>query len=189
MTCKLVFNHFGSLQSLPRIFCRNQTKTTLLHLIVSRSEQKTFQRWNTPSLFKLVSSSFFFCRLNSLFQVKVFEAIRHICIMSRAGWKIPKLVDVLNITVIEFNRKWEQIQILQVKSRLFLLSLRYIAWLDEKLNLHEFNGNLKFFVFHRGKEKSDIAKNRTKCLCLCLMLAFRLFTIYHQCILLLLHAL
>ena len=52
--------------------------------------------------------------------------------MSRAGWKIPKRVDVLNITVIEFNRKWEQIQILQVKSGLFLLSLRYIAWLDEK---------------------------------------------------------
>ena len=43
-TCKLVFNRFGSLQSLPRIFCRNQTKTTPLHLIVSRSEQKTFQR-------------------------------------------------------------------------------------------------------------------------------------------------
>ena len=143
------------------------------------------------SLFKLVSSSFFLCRLNSLFQVKVFEAIRHICIMSRAGWKIPKRVDVLNITVhvIEFNRKWEQIQILQVKSGLFLLSLRYIAWLDEKLNLHEFNWNLKFFVFHRGKEKSDIDKNRTKCLCPCLMLMFRLFTIYHQCILLLSHAL
>ena len=110
--------------------------------------------------------------------------------MSRAGWKIPKRVDELNITVIEFNRKWEQIQILQVKSGLFLLSLRYIAWLDEKLNLLEFNWNLKFFVFHRGKEKSDIDKNRTKCLGPCLMLAFRLFTIYHgQCILLLLHAL
>ena len=68
---------FGSLQSLPCIFCRNQTKTTPLHLTVSRSEQKTFQCWNKPSLFKLVWSSFFFCRLNSLFQVKVFEAIRH----------------------------------------------------------------------------------------------------------------
>ena len=68
--------------------------------------------------------------------------------MSRAGWKISKRVDVLNITVIEFNRKWEQIQILQVKSGLVLLSLRYIAWLDKKLNLHEFNWNLKFFVFH-----------------------------------------
>ena len=51
---------FGSLQSLPCIFCRNQTKTTPLHLTVSRSEQKTFQRWNMPSLFKLVWSSFFF---------------------------------------------------------------------------------------------------------------------------------
>ena len=69
--------------------------------------------------------------------------------MSRAGWKIPKRVDVLNITAIEFNRKWEQIQILQVKSGLFLLSLRYIAWLDEKLNLREFNWNLKFFVFNK----------------------------------------
>ena len=68
--------------------------------------------------------------------------------MSRAGWKIPKRVDVLNIKVIEFNRKWEQIQILQLKSGLFLLSLRYIAWLDKKLNFHEFNWNLKFFVFH-----------------------------------------
>ena len=58
--------------------------------------------------------------------------------MSRARWKIPKRVDVLNITVIEFNHKWEQIQVLQVKSGLFLLSLRYIAWLDKKLNLHEF---------------------------------------------------
>ena len=109
--------------------------------------------------------------------------------MSRAGWKIPKRVDVLNITVIEFNRKWEQKQILQIKSGLFLLSLRYIAWLEEKLNLHEFNWNLKFFMFHRGKEKSDIDKNRTKCLCPYLVLAFRLFTIYHQCILLLSHAL
>ena len=37
---------FGSLQSLPCIFCSNQTK-------------KTFQRWNAPSLFKLVWSSKF----------------------------------------------------------------------------------------------------------------------------------
>ena len=36
MTCKL----FGNLQSLPCIFCTNQTKKTPLHLNVSRSKQK-----------------------------------------------------------------------------------------------------------------------------------------------------
>ena len=47
----------------------------------------------------------FFCCLNSLFQVEVFEAIQHI-LTSRAGWKISKRVDVPN-TVIEFNCKLE----------------------------------------------------------------------------------
>ena len=54
-----------------------------LHLNVSRSKQKTFQRWNALSLSKLVWSSFFFCRFNCLFQVEVFEAIQHI-LTSRA---------------------------------------------------------------------------------------------------------
>ena len=67
------------------------------------------------------------------------------------GWKIPKrvCVDVLN-TVIEFDRKHkrEWIQMLKVKSELFCSSLRYIAWLEETLNLHEVAkircfGNLK----------------------------------------------
>ena len=49
--------------------------------------------------------SFFFCRLNCLYQVEVFEAIQHI-LTSQAGWKIPNRVHVLN-TVIEFNRKQE----------------------------------------------------------------------------------
>ena len=48
---------------------------------------------------------FLFCRLNCLFQVEVFEAIQHI-LTSRAGWKVPKRVNVLN-TVIEFDRKQE----------------------------------------------------------------------------------
>ena len=50
---------FGSLQSLPCIFCTNQTKNPALHLIVSSSEQtKTFFHLNFLFLpFKLFISS------------------------------------------------------------------------------------------------------------------------------------
>ena len=51
-----------------------------------------------PSSFKLVWSSFFFCHLNSLFQVEVFEAIQDI-LTSQAGWKIPKRVNMLNMVI------------------------------------------------------------------------------------------
>ena len=78
--------------SLLLLFSVQTKPKTPFHLIVSHSEQKTFQRWNTPSLFKLVWSSFFFCCLNCLFQVEVFEAIQHI-LTSRAWWQVPKRVD------------------------------------------------------------------------------------------------
>ena len=94
-----------------RIFCRNQTKTTPLHSIVSCSEQKTFQRWNTASLFKLVSSSFFFCRLNSLFQVKVFEAIRHICITTHLHNESSRVENSKACRRTKYYSNWIQSQV------------------------------------------------------------------------------
>ena len=98
---------FGSLQSLPCIFCTNQTKKAPLHLIVSSSEQTNISMLKYAFLIQigLIILSFFFCRLNCFFQVEVFEAIQN-SLTSRARWKIPKRVDKLN-TVIEFNRKLE----------------------------------------------------------------------------------
>ena len=93
-TCKLVFNRFWKPSVSSWYFLYKPNQKTPLHLIVSCCEQKTFQRRNTPFLFPFFLSSFFFCCLNCLFQVEVFEAIQHI-LMSRAGWKVPKRVDVL----------------------------------------------------------------------------------------------
>ena len=74
--------------SLYFLYKPNQTKRYIWKVVANKKE--TFQRWNTPSWFKLVWSTFFFCRLNSLFQVEVFEAIQHI-LTSRAGWKFQSL--------------------------------------------------------------------------------------------------
>ena len=61
----------------------NQTKRCIWTKVAAN--QKKFQHWNMPSLFKLVWSPFSFCRLSSLFQVEVFEAIQHI-LRSHTGW-------------------------------------------------------------------------------------------------------
>ena len=74
---------FGSLKSLPCIFCTNQTKQNVtlerIYLVVANNinnNSKTFQLWNT-----LPNSNWFdhLCKLKS-------EAIQHI-LTSRAGWK------------------------------------------------------------------------------------------------------
>ena len=69
-----------------------------LHLIVSSSEQK-----------KNISTYW-------LFQVEVFEAIQHI-LTSRARWKIPKRVDVLNTSQAGIKYKcWNQKRAIFVKA-------------------------------------------------------------------------
>ena len=119
-----------------------QTKPTKtpLHLIVSSSEQnkKYFNaeiRWEYAFLSQigLIILSFFFCHLNCLFQVEVFEAIQHI-LTSRTGWKIPKRVDILN-TVIKLNSiaSGNKILMLKVKSRLFLLKLEIHCMTGQKV--------------------------------------------------------
>ena len=45
---------------------------------------------------------------------------------------------------------------LKVKSGLFLLSLRYIALLDEKLNLQELNWNIKCEIFRVSSRQGEI---------------------------------
>ena len=52
--------------------------------------------------------------------------------------EIPKRVDVLLNTVIEFiNRKWELMQMLKVKGGLFLLKLEIHCMTGRKVYLHE----------------------------------------------------
>ena len=120
-----------------------QTKPNKTLLLKSRSEQKkeTFQHWNTPSWFKLVWSSFFFCHLNSLFQVEVFEAIQHILMSRTAGGnsKVCRRTKYGN---------WIQLQTginanVESQSRLFLLKLEIhcmtgrkvqFTWNDQNTN-------------------------------------------------------
>ena len=93
-TCKFVFNHLWkpSVSSLYFLYKPNQKNISTL-------------KYAFLIQIGLIILSFFFCRLNCLFQVEVFEAIQN-TLTSRALWKIPKHVDILN-TVIEFNRKRE----------------------------------------------------------------------------------
>ena len=107
-TCKLVFNRFWKplVSSLYFLYKPNQTKQNkTLHLNVSRSEQQQQQQQNISTLkytFLIQTGLiiFVFCRLNSLFQVEVFEAIQHI-LTSRAGWKFQ------GVSTYYFNRKQE----------------------------------------------------------------------------------
>ena len=107
-----------------------QTKPTKtpLHSIVSSSEQKKKHfnaeiRREYPFLSQigLIILSFFFCRLNCLFQVEVFEAI-------------PKRVDILN-TVIKLNSiaSGNKILMLKVKCGLFLLKLEIHCMSGQKV--------------------------------------------------------
>ena len=63
---------FGSLQSLPCIFCTNQTKKTPLHLTVSSSEQKNISTLKYAFLIQigLIILSFFFAVQTVYFKFK-----------------------------------------------------------------------------------------------------------------------
>ena len=82
-TCKLVFNRLckPSVSSLYFLYKPNQKNLSTL-------------KYAFLIQIGLIILSFFFCRLNCLFQVEVFEATQHI-LTSQAGWKIPKCIELL----------------------------------------------------------------------------------------------
>ena len=89
---------FGSLKSLPCIFCTNQTiqNVTFKRKSLRTTTVTTTKNFSTLKYTFLIQTGlivfvfFFFCPLNSLFQVEVFEAIQHI-LTSRAGWKFQSV--------------------------------------------------------------------------------------------------
>ena len=81
--------------SLFLVFSVQTKRNKTLHLNLSRSEQQQQQQnISTLKYTFLIQTGliiFVFCRLNSLFQVEVFEAIQHI-MTSRAGWKFQSVL-------------------------------------------------------------------------------------------------